>query len=311
MSVDIYQTESGDDVRTRGALDPAGWGMGKSHCNNIQHITSNSGSYFWFNVMGDTIVMIHGMWCAGQHWNSYENYFKARGYRCITPTLRYHDMNPKDRPHPELGTTSLLDYAEDLEKHIQNLDQEPVVMGHSMGGLLAQILGSRGHAKALVLLTPAPPSGINALKPSVIKTFWSILTRWGFWKNPHRISFDAAVYAILNGFPEEDQKTVYETCVYESGRAASEIGFWLLDPNGSSKVDESKVTCPVLVVGGAKDRITPPSVVRKVAKKYKGSTYKEFENHAHWVIGEPGWENIAEYIMEWLAMRLTEEKQQG
>ncbi len=214
-------------------------------------------------------------------------------------------MDPGDQPHSKLGTTRLLDYAEDLEKQIQNLDQQPVVMGHSMGGLLAQILGSRGPAKALVLLTPAPPSGINGFKPSVIKTFWSILTTWGFWKNPHRLPFEAAVYSVLNILPEDDQKAVYETCVYESGRAASEIGFWLLDPNGSSNVGESKVTCPVLVVSAAKDRITPPSVVRKIARKYKGSTYKEFEDRAHWVIGEPGWEHIAEYVLDWLAVSRT------
>ncbi len=244
--------------------------------------------------------MIHGMWSCGRHWTLYENFFKAKGYFCVTPTLRFHDMDPKDPPHPELGTTRLLDYAEDLEKQIRLLKQKPIIMGHSMGGLLAQIMGSRGLASALVLLTPAPPSGINALKPSVIKTFWSILTTWGFWKNSHRLSFESAVYAVLNGLSEKDQKAVYETCVWESGRAASEIGFWLLDPNRSSLVDEVTVTCPVLVIAAKKDRITPCSVVRKVAQKYNRATYKEFENHAHWVIGEPGWERIAEYILEWL-----------
>lgn len=258
--------------------------------------------------MKDTIVMIHGMWCSSWHWSNYKHYFKGKGYTCITPTLRYHDMDPKGRPSPELGTTGLLDYVQDLETLIQSLDQKPVVMGHSMGGLLAQILGSRGFAKALVLLTPAPPRGINALKPSVIKAFRGPLTTWRFWKNPHRISFESAVYATLNLLSPRDQKAVYERCVYESGRAATEIGFWLLDPKKSSSVDASRVTCPVLIIAGAKDRITPCSVVRKVAKKYKGSMYKEFENHAHWVIGEPGWENIANYIFEWLAMRLAEEK---
>jgi len=85
--------------------------------------------------------------------------------------------------------------------------------------------------------------------------------------------------------------------VYESGRAAAEIGFWLFDRKMASSVDASKVTCPVLIVAGSEDRITPVSVIRKVQNKYKTvSTYKEFPNHAHWVIGEPGWENIAEDV---------------
>jgi alpha-beta hydrolase superfamily lysophospholipase len=88
---------------------------------------------------------------------------------------------------------------------------------------------------------------------------------------------------------------------YESGWAAAEIGFWLFDSKGAAKVDESRVTCPVLVVAGAEDKITSKSVVRKVAKKYEAvSSYKEFENHAHWVIGEPDWDDIAGYVDEWL-----------
>jgi pimeloyl-ACP methyl ester carboxylesterase len=101
--------------------------------------------------------------------------------------------------------------------------------------------------------------------------------------------------------PEEEQKTLYEQFVYESGRAATEIGFWLFDSKGAAKVDESKVVCPVLVIAGAEDRITPASVVKKVADKYKAvSTYKEFESHAHWVILEPGWEEIAAFVFGWM-----------
>lgn len=251
--------------------------------------------------MAETIVMIHGMWGGGWYWENYKNLLEQRGFQCHTPTLRYHDIDPNDKPDLRLGTTSLLDYARDLEEYIHNLDQKPFLMGHSMGGLLAQILGSRGLAKGLVLLTPASPSGINALKYSVIKSFWSVLTKWGFWRKPNRIPFEAAVYSMLHLLPAEDQKAVYDRCVYESGRAAAEIGFWLFDFKGGSKVDYSKVTCPVLVVAGAEDRITPAAVVQKVANKYKAvSTYKEFENHAHWVVGEPGWEEIAEFVSGWL-----------
>jgi pimeloyl-ACP methyl ester carboxylesterase len=252
-------------------------------------------------IMAETIVMIHGMWGGAWYWENYKNFLEQRGFQCYTPTLRYHDMDPKDKPDPKLGTTSLQDYALDLEEYIRNLDQNPFLMGHSMGGLLAQILGARGLARGLVLLTPASPSGINALKYSVIKSFWSVLTKWGFWRKPNQLSFEAAVYAALHLLPEEDQKALYDRFVYESGRAAAEIGFWLFDFKGGSKVDYSNVSCPVLVVAGAEDRITPASVVRKVANKYKAvSTFKEFENHAHWVVGEPGWEEIAEFAADWL-----------
>jgi pimeloyl-ACP methyl ester carboxylesterase len=210
-------------------------------------------------------------------------------------------MNPEGTPDPRLGTTSLLDYAADLEKEIRKLEEVPILMGHSMGGLLAQILGSRGLARALVLLTPASPAGIIALKPSVIRSFWSTLMRWGFWRKPMRQKFEEAVYSMLHLLPKEDQKKAFGRFVYESGRAASEIGFWLFDRQKAAAVDGSKVACPVLVVGASEDRITPVSVVRQVAEKYRGvATYKEFAGHAHWVVAEAGWEEIAEFVSEWL-----------
>lgn len=256
--------------------------------------------------MSETIFMIHGMWGGAWYWENYKNSFEKEGYRCVTTTLRFHDMDPQGAPNPQLGTTSLLDYAEDLEQEIQQLGEKPIVMGHSMGGLLAQILGSRGIAKALVLLTPASPAGIMALKTSVMKSFWSMQTKWGFWKKPMRQTFNEAVYSMLHLLPSDEQKESYDKFVYESGQAAYEIGYWLFDSKKASKVDETKVTCPVLVIAGAEDRITPATVVRKVAKKYKAvSTYKEFENHAHWVVTEPGWQDISEYVAGWLEQALS------
>jgi pimeloyl-ACP methyl ester carboxylesterase len=254
--------------------------------------------------MSETLMMIHGMYCCGWHWRNYEAFFNTRGYRCLSPTLRYHDMGERNFPHPELGATSLLDYAQDMENQISKLPRKPIIMGHSMGGLIAQILGSRGRAKALVLLAPASPRGINPIRWTVIRSFWTYLGVNGFWKKPLHLSFETAMYAAFNLLPVEDRKANYERCVYESGRAAAEMGFWMFDPKGASKVDASAVTCPVLVVSGTKDRMTPPSVVRKVAKKYQGSTYKEFQNHAHWMIGEPGWEKIAGFIDDWLSSNI-------
>jgi pimeloyl-ACP methyl ester carboxylesterase len=256
--------------------------------------------------MTETIFMIHGMWGGPWYWENYKSLFEKIGYRCVTTTLRLHDMDPQDSPNPKLGKTSLLDYAEDLEHEIQQLGVKPVLMGHSMGGLLAQILGSRGLAKSLVLLTPASPAGILALRLSVIKSFWSMQTKWGFWKKPMRQTFNEAVYSMLHLLPPDEQKEAYDKFVYESGQAAYEIGHWLFDSKKASKVDETKVTCPVLVIAGAEDRITPAKVVRQVAKKYKAvSTYKEFENHAHWVVAEPGWQDISEYIAGWLEQALS------
>lgn len=252
--------------------------------------------------MTDTVFMIHGMWGRAWYWQNYKKVFERAGYRCVATTLRYHDMDPTASPDPRLGSTSLLDYAQDLEQEIKQLGVQPILIGHSMGGLLAQMLAARGLAKAAVLLTPASPAGIIPIRWSVLRSFLSGFMRWGFWRRPMRQTFGEAVYSMLQLLPAAERRSAYERFVFESGRAAAEIGFWPLDFRGAARVDETKITCPMLVVGATQDRITPASVVRRVAKKYRGvATYKEFPNHAHWVVGEPQWEEVADFVLKWLA----------
>ncbi|MDH5510136.1 MAG: alpha/beta hydrolase [Nitrospinota bacterium] len=251
--------------------------------------------------MSETIFMIHGMWAGSWAFEKYVPFFEERGYNCVAADLLYHDVDPKAPPPPELGTTGLEDYVDDLEAKIRKLPQPPIIMGHSMGGLLAQKLAARGLGKAIVLLTPASPAGIMALRWSVIVSFQEAFRRWGFWRTPFLASFDIMVYSVLHQTPVADQKLYYDRMVHESGRVIFEIGFWLVDTTNGAAVDETKVTTPMLVVGAGQDRITPAAVVRNVATKYAHvSEYHEFSEMAHNVIGEPGWEKVAGYTHEWL-----------
>jgi non-heme chloroperoxidase len=254
--------------------------------------------------MSQVIVMIHGMFGGSWCWDHYRDFFEHKGYTCLTPVLRYHDCDPHDEPHPLLGSVSLLDYADDLEKEIRKLDARPIIMGHSMGGLIAQILGSRGLGKSLVLLTPAAPAGVLAIKPSVVKSISGSMIKWGFWRKPIQSTFESTSYSALHLLSEKRRREVFSRFVHESGRAAFEIGFWFIDSRKAAYIDEKKIDCPVIVVAGAEDRITPASVNRKIAHKYKAvATYMEFPNHAHWIFGEPGWETVAGHIYLWLQQK--------
>lgn len=256
-------------------------------------------------TMPETIFMTHGMWGGGWYWGKFKAFFEARGYRCVVPTLRYHDVDPAAAPDPRLGTTSLLDYARDLEEEIASLGANPILMGHSMGALLSAMLASRGIGKALVQLNPGPPRGVFALRPSVLRAFRSALTTWGFWRRPFRQTFAEATYSMLHLLTAEEQREAYARFVYESGRAASEVGFWPFDRGRASEVREERIGCPVLVIAGADDRITPVAVTRKIAARYGSrAAYREFSDHAHWTVGEPGWESVATYIAEWLSKAL-------
>jgi non-heme chloroperoxidase len=253
--------------------------------------------------MSKTIVMIHGMWGSGEIWNGYKDYFEAQGYRVITPTLRLHGEKYKAVAPQELGVVSILDYASDLEKEIRALNEKPIIMGHSMGGLIAQILACRGLASKLVLLSSAPPAGILALRPSSTRTFMSVLSQWGFWRKPMRLSFNEAKYGILNLLTPEQQVAEYAKYSFESGHAAFEIAFWPLDAHKATHVETKSVTCPVLVISGGQDMIVPASVVAQVAKKYQKTTdvtYKEFPNFAHAIHQQAGWQEIVDYAADWI-----------
>ncbi len=247
------------------------------------------------------VVFIHGMWCNHEAWYYFQPAFEAAGFRTHAPSLRYHDMEPGAVPPRALGATSLSGYISDLTAFIESLHEKPVLVGHSMGGLLAQILASRGLAKAAILLAPAAPAGIFAIRPGVIRIFAPVMLKWGFWRKPVFPAYKAVRYGILNEVPEDEARLLYALMVPESGRAICEIAFWPLDPQKAAAAPVEKVNCPLLVIAGAKDRITPVAICRKVARRYGDLVrYEELPGHAHWLPGEPGWEKIAQRCMEWV-----------
>jgi non-heme chloroperoxidase len=250
-----------------------------------------------------TLLMIHGMWGSGEIWDGYKTYFEELGYNVLTPTLRWHDAKYLNAPPKELGTTSLLDYAADLEKQIKELKEKPIIIGHSMGGLLAQILASRGLAESAILLTPAPPAGVFAFRLSSTRTFLSVLSVWAFWRHPMRPTFGEAKYGILNLLTPKQQVEEYAKYVYESGQVAFETAFSQLDGNKAAYVDAKSVQCPVMVVAAAHDKIVPISVAKLVVKKYKKSTqvtFKVFKKFGHAIQQQKGWEEIPAYLDDWI-----------
>ncbi len=255
--------------------------------------------------MAKTIFMIHGMWGGGWQWDPFKNYFRAKGFDCEAPYLLYHDVSPDEIPPEELGKTSLLDYAADLESKIKGLDEKPILMGHSMGGLLSLILSGRGLAEAAVLIAPAPPAGIFAVDLSALRTFAGPISKLSWLGRSHRLSFDAAERAILNRISPGERRYLFERSVSDSGRAATEMGFWFLDRRMASRVKPETVKCPLLIVGAGDDRLTPPKVLRKIVRKYNEvAVYKEYPGRAHFIIREEGWEQVAVDIHDWLVERV-------
>jgi non-heme chloroperoxidase len=257
------------------------------------------------SVSRPTVVMIHGAFNGGWVFDAWRARFEEAGYKVLAPTLRYHDCGHK--PPRELGTTSVLDYAGDLEKLIGTLDAPPVLLGHSMGGLLAQMLAARIDVRALVLLAPSAPWGVLPSTPFEIISAQALYLAGDFWSKRLRPEKWIAAANALDMMPDHDE--IFARFVPESGQATFEIMHWALDLKRATQVDPRKVTCPMLCISGRSDRVNPPGTVRRIAKRYEGRiVYEELKGHSHWLIGEPGWEQIADRSLEWLGEVLAEPK---
>jgi len=244
------------------------------------------------------VLMIHGAFCGPWSLDGLKEKFVAAGYAVTAPALRFHDSNPAP---VALGTTGLADYAADLAEEIAALDAPPILVGHSMGGLLAQMLASRMEIRALVLLAPSAPWGVPPTTLFEIGAAHAMHLRPGYWNHILEPNRDVALTHSLNRLPRDMRDAVFGRFVPESGRATFEVMNWGLDLNHASEVKIDTVRCPILCLTGSDDRINPPSTVARIAALYDGRAQAEvLDGMGHWLIGEPGWEKLADKALGWL-----------
>lgn len=244
-------------------------------------------------------MMVHGMCCTGDVWSRFRGFFEARGARVYTPTLR-PDARVSILGKPQRGLRALGfgDYVAQLEREARQIEEEtgkrPVVIGHSMGGLLAQVLAERGCVDAAVFISPSAPAGVRDTTARVFWSFIKLTNRLGVAPWAIRSSRRIVEATVFNVVPHAERDAAYNAFVYESGRAFHDLANW--------PVDERRIRVPVLTVAATKDKLVPAKLVRLTGKKYApiGGDFVEYENHGHWLYAEPGWERPAGEIYNWL-----------
>ena len=246
------------------------------------------------------VVMIHGAFVGPWSLDGFAGKFRAAGYEVQAPCLRHHD---KAKPPPDLGQTSLTDYAADLENVLEDLEAPAILVGHSMGGLLAQMLAARrDDVHAAILLAPSAPWGVPPASLFEIASAQAMLLNVGFWNSILKPDQHVAGHYSLDRMPPPERDAMFARFVPESGRATFEIMHWGLDMGRASEVDARKVTCPMLVLAGSEDRVNPPGTVQRIAALYRErATYENIAGMSHWLIGEPGWEKVADRALNWLS----------
>ncbi len=249
-----------------------------------------------------TIYFIHGMWSSASIWDHFADYFQSLGYATHTPSLPQH-FTLNQAGH--VANLSLRDYLAFLEDDYRKLDEEAIIIGHSMGALLAQQLAERMDPKALVLLAPAPASGQALFDAKAFRTLFKSLTTPMLWRKGFKPSASAARYGLFNAIKPEQQDAMIERLCFESGRALCEIALWYADPLRASRVRPQLIESPILSLVGAEDRITPAAVAKRSMKNYGDQAQlKLLSGHGHWLPREPDWQRIAQQIHVWLCWQL-------
>jgi pimeloyl-ACP methyl ester carboxylesterase len=262
------------------------------------------------HVMGqkpNTIVLIHGLWMTGLSWEHWVKHYSDKGYRVINrswPGMEgdIQELRRDPRGIATLGVDEVVDHYEDI---IKALDSPPIIMGHSFGGLMTQILLDRGLGAAGVAIDSAPVKGILILPFSTIKVAVPALRNPA---NNHRavpLTAEQFHYAFTNTLTEEESLPIFERyAVPGPDHMLFQASFANFNPNAATTVNFYNDTrAPLLLIAGGKDHIAPASVTKANFNLYRKSKavteYKEFPERPHFTIGAPGWEQVADYALDW------------
>ena len=231
-----------------------------------------------------------------------ENGYETRnpGWPGDSPTVGESRAKPKD-----IANRGVLEVTNSYANVIALLPDPPIVIGHSFGGLIAQIILGRGVAAAGVAIDPAPIKGVWQLPLSALKASFPVLGNPFNLKKAVSLTFDQFKYGFANAVPEQEAKELYDRWTIPApGRPLFQAATATLNPSAETKVNTGNTTRgPLLITGGEKDHIAPPILGKASLEKYVSSVitnYKLFEDRGHSLTMDHGWREVAVYILAWL-----------
>ena len=264
----------------------------------------------------DTIVLVHGFWVTPRSWENWKTHYEAKGYRVLTPAYPGFEVEVEalNADPTVIAGLTLEQITVHLEGVVGALEKPPIIMGHSAGGALTQLLLDRGHGAVGVTLNSAPTEGVRLHPLSQLKSTFTA------FKNPanrHRavpLTYEQWNYAFTNTFPEEESRRLYERYhVPASGRILwdSVLADFMPGPQDAA-VDYAKPDrVPLLFISGGEDHIQPPSIQRSNVKHYRSGVveHREYPGYAHLLPAQEGWEAIADSALEWAVAHAVPQKQ--
>lgn len=256
-------------------------------------------------IQSKTVVFVTGAFVTHLVWEPWKKHFEANGYRTHNPPWPFKDAAPdalrKRQPDDiDLATLTLKEVIESYSNFIKTLAEKPIVIGHSLGGCITQVIVNRDLAAAGVAIHSIPPKGVIPYEFSFLKAGWKVLGLFTSLKKTYLMSFKDFQYAFVNGMPLNEQKEAYEQNVIPESKTVARGGL-----TSAAAVDFNKPHVPLLLTSGSEDTITPAHLNFRNYRAYKknGSVldYKEFPGRNHYVLGQSTWKEDADYILDWLA----------
>ncbi|HEY8570646.1 alpha/beta hydrolase [Microbulbifer sp.] len=252
------------------------------------------------------VLLIHGMWGTAVAMTEVKAAFEEQGYKVEALTLPFHQAKPTydKAAKARLARASLQDYVDFIIARMRSYEVAPILVGHSMGGLLAQLVAERAPCEKVILLSSAAPGGINGWSWSMIRTLGRNLLLFPLWRRVTQLRLGNVRYGIANTQSTATQQQILQLSTYESGMATFQIGIGGLFPDGFSRVNADAVRCPVLVIGGSEDRITPMKIQQRIAAMYgQRAQLVEIPGTCHWTVGGSNFPKIRSAVFGWLENR--------
>jgi non-heme chloroperoxidase len=248
------------------------------------------------------VVFVHGLWLLGSSWDPWAAMFEEAGYAPLMPGWPDDpDTVEEAHAHPEVFARKTVgQVADHVDEIIGGLDQKPVVIGHSFGGLLAQILAGRGLSAATVAIDPAPFRGVLPLPLSALKSARPVLGNPANRNRAVPLTFEQFRYGFANAVSEEEARALYDTfAVPASGAPIFQAATANLNPWTEAKVDtKNPARGPLLIVSGEKDHTVPWAIANASYKRQKrndGVTeIVEVPDRGHTLTVDSGWREVAD-----------------
>jgi len=261
----------------------------------------------------DTIVLIHGLWMTPLSWEHWVERYRQRGFEVLAPAWPGMEggveaLRADASAIEHLGIEDIVDHYDGV---IRALGRPPIIIGHSFGGAFTEILLDRGLGAAGVAIDAAAVKGITKLPFSTLRAAFPVLRNPA---NVHRavpLTLEEFHYAFTNTMTLEESRPIWERyAVPGPGRVLFQAALANFNPRAATKVDfRNSDRAPLLLIAGGADHVVPAEVDEQALRRFGGAAaiteFREYPDRSHFTVGQPGWEEVADFALEWALEHAT------